>query len=91
MEINLCFAVLMSTTTLGYSNPSKAVNDHCRYLTKREVPHPQNHNKQIEMLFIPEGDVYRLDVLPTIRKTSGYVVEDKEEDFISYSPLSAKM
>jgi len=31
---------------LGYSNPHKAIIDHCRYLTKREVPHPQNPEKR---------------------------------------------
>ena len=45
---------------LGYSNPSKVLNDHCRYVTKRYIPHPQSNNKTIEMTFIPEGDVYRL-------------------------------
>ena len=45
---------------LGYTNPYKAIADHCRYLTKREVPHPQNPEKTIEMNFIPESDVYRL-------------------------------
>lgn len=45
---------------LGYSNPHKAIGDHCRYLTKREVPHPQSVGKTIEMSFIPEGDLYRL-------------------------------
>ena len=38
---------------LGYSNPNKAVLDHCKYLTKRDVPHPQNKYKKIEMNFIP--------------------------------------
>ncbi len=45
---------------LGYSNPHKAIINHCRYLTKREVPHPQNKEKTVEMNFIPEGDLYRL-------------------------------
>ena len=40
---------------LGYSNPSKVLNDHCRYVTKRYIPHPQSNNKTIEMTFIPEG------------------------------------
>jgi len=47
---------------LEYTNSRKAVNDHCRYVTKRYVPHPQSEGKQIEMSFIPEGDVYRLIV-----------------------------
>lgn len=45
---------------LGYTNLSKAVNDHCRCITNRYVPHPQSAEKQIEMLFISEGDIYRL-------------------------------
>ncbi len=45
---------------LGYTNTRKAISDHCRCVTKRYVPHPQSPDKQIEMSFIPEGDVYRL-------------------------------
>lgn len=45
---------------LGYSNTSKAIKDHCRYVTKCYIPHPQSADKQIEMTFIPEGDIYRL-------------------------------
>lgn len=73
---------------LGYSNPNKAVNDHCRAITKRSTP---ISGKIQEINFIPEGDVYRLimksklstaekfeswvmdEVLPTIRKTGGYI------------------
>lgn len=42
---------------LGYSNPNKAVNDHCRAITKRSTP---ISGKIQEINFIPEGDVYRL-------------------------------
>ena len=45
---------------LGYSNPRDALYKHCRCVAKRDVPHPQSPDKQIEMSFIPEGDVYRL-------------------------------
>ena len=45
---------------LGYANPNKAISDHCRYITKRSTPHPQSPNKMIAMVFITEGDVYRL-------------------------------
>lgn len=45
---------------LGYDQPHKAIDRHCRYGTKRTVPHPQSSEKTIEMLFIPEGDIYRL-------------------------------
>lgn len=45
---------------LGYKKPANAVTDHCRYTLKRSIPHPQNPDKQLEMLFISEGDLYRL-------------------------------
>lgn len=73
---------------LGYSNPRKALLDHCKGVTKRDTP----TNGGIQALsFIHEGDVYRLithsklpsaekfeswvfdEVLPTICKTGGYV------------------
>lgn len=76
---------------LGYTNPNKAINDHCRAITKRSTP---ISGKMQEINFIAEGDVYRLithskmekaeqferwvfdEVLPTIRKTGGYVNND---------------
>lgn len=45
---------------LKYTRPNDAITAHCRYTVKRSIPHPQAPDKQIEMLFIPEGDVYRL-------------------------------
>lgn len=64
---------------LGYSNPSRSVNAHCRYLTKRYVPHPQASDKTLEMLFIPEGDVYRLiarSKLPTAERFESWVFDE---------------
>lgn len=79
------------TKALGYSNSSKAIKDHCRWVTKRYIPHPQNNTKVLNVNVIPEGDLYRLisnselesaekfeswvfdEVLPTIRKTGGYI------------------
>lgn len=78
-------------TALGYAIPSKAINTHCKGVSKTEVP--TNGGKQ-EMLFIPEGDLYRLithsklpqsekfeswifdEVLPTIRKHGMYATEE---------------
>lgn len=77
---------------LGYTNPNKAINDHCRAITKRSTP---VSGKIQEINFIPEGDIYRLvahsklptaerfekwvfdEVLPTIRKTGGYVFDEQ--------------
>lgn len=78
---------------LGYSIPSKAVNTHCKGVSKMEVP--TNGGIQ-EMLVITEGDIYRLitksklpsaekfeswvfdEVLPQIRKTGGYIPIEEE-------------
>lgn len=87
---------------LGYKNPSKALSDHCKGVTKRYTPTASG--KQ-EMNFIPEGDIYRLaakselsgaerfeswifdEVLPSIRKTGGYIAGQEQ---LSPSELMAK-
>lgn len=64
---------------LGYINPSKAVSDHCRCITKRYIPHPQSNTKQIEMNFINEADLYRLIVgstLPSATQFETWVFEE---------------
>ncbi len=48
------------TKALGYANTCSALAAHCKHVTKRYIPHPQNSDKQIEMSFIPEDDVCRL-------------------------------
>lgn len=45
---------------LGYSNAPDALSRHCRCIVKCDIPHPQSPNKEIEMTFITEGDMYRL-------------------------------
>lgn len=73
-------------SALKYSNISKAINDHCPHITKRYIgvetgtkadgtPAIQN----VQMNFIPEGDIYRLVVrskLPTAIKFEGWVFDD---------------
>ena len=54
------FCGLDAASALGYAKPRNAIQAHCRYALKRGVPHPQTPGKTIEMLFIPEGDLYRL-------------------------------
>ncbi len=64
---------------LGYAVPRKAVLDHCRCVLKRNAPHPQSPNKQIEMSFIPEGDVYRLithSKLPGAERFESWVFDE---------------
>lgn len=91
--------------SLGYDQPSKAVSRHCPHGTKCTIGVETGKKadgspaiQEIEMTFVPEGDVYRLiarsklptaeqferwvfdEVLPTIRKTGGYV--NNEDQFI---------
>ncbi len=79
---------------LGYTNPNKAINDHCRAITKRSTP---ISGKMQEINFISEGDIYRLaaksklpdaekfeswifdEVLPTIRRHGAYMTEQTLE------------
>ena len=64
---------------LGYGQPYKAIERHCRYGMKRTIPHPQNINKNIEMLFITESDVYRLIMkskLPSAERFEKWVCEE---------------
>lgn len=82
---------------LGYAIPSKAVNTHCKGVSKMEAP--TAGGKQ-EMLFITEGDMYRLithsklpeaeqferwvfdEVLPTIHKHGAYLTPETLENAI---------
>lgn len=77
---------------LGYSNPSKATNDHCKNAIK--IWGNDSLGRQQEFKVIPEGDIYRLviksqlpaaerfeswifdEVLPSIRKHGVYAVDE---------------
>lgn len=67
--------------SLGYSegNWRSTLSRKCRCVSKCNVPHPQNQNKEIMMNFIPEGDVYRLIVsskLPSAEKFESWVFDE---------------
>ena len=84
------FAANDVARALGYSNPSKATNDHCKNAVMRRGNDSLGREQEIK--FVPEGDVYRLivrsqlpsaerfekwvfdEVLPEIRKTGKYEV-----------------
>lgn len=83
---------------LGYTNPSKAISDHCKGVTKRYIP--TNGGNQ-EMNVIPEGDIYRLaakselpgaeefegwifdEVLPTVQKHGAYMTPATIEEALT--------
>lgn len=76
---------------LGYTNPQKAIRDHCKGVNETFIP--TNGGKQLAKV-IPEGDVYRLithsklpsaeeferwvfdEVLPSIRKHGAYLTSE---------------
>lgn len=64
---------------LGYAKPQNAIDRHCRCALKRGIPHPQSPDKTIEMLFIPEGDIYRLAAkseLPGAEKFESWIFDE---------------
>lgn len=84
--------------SLGYAIPSKAINTHCKGVSKMEVP--TNGGIQ-QMLMITEGDIYRLithsklpnsekfeewvfdEVLPSIRKHGMYATETTIDNILN--------
>lgn len=64
---------------LGYTRPNDAVVSHCRCTAKHRIPHPQSADKTIEMLFITEGDIYRLAArskLPGAEKFESWIFDE---------------
>lgn len=66
---------------LGYSNSSKAVSMHCRYIRKEVIEtHSQNGNMvKTQTSLIPEGDIYRLIIksqLPNAEKFESWVFDE---------------
>lgn len=82
---------------LGYANTSKAIKDHCRYITKRYTPHPQSKNKSLEVNMIPEGDIYRLIIkskLPKAQEFERWVMDEvlpQIRQTGGYMPVSQEM
>ena len=73
------FVALDITNILGYKNSRKATKDHCRWVTKCYVLHPQSVEKVIEVNTIPKGDVYRLiacSELPAAREFESWVFDE---------------
>lgn len=71
---------------LGYSNTSKAINDHCKGITKRYIGVETGKKsdgsivtQEVQVNFIPEGDIYRLIIrskLPTAEKFESWVFDE---------------
>jgi len=71
---------------LGYTNPRKAIRDHCPHGTKRSVGVQTGLQadgtkvmQNIELKYIPEGDLYRLIIrskLPSVEKFEQWVFDE---------------
>lgn len=64
---------------LGYKDTTKAVKQHCRWVAKRHIPHPQSKDKELEVNIIPEGDMYRLitnSELPSAERFESWVFDE---------------
>ncbi len=90
---------------LGYRNPSRDINRHCKKMVERCTT--DSVGRQQKMLFIPEPDIYRMVmrsnlpsaetfeewvvevVLPTIRKTGSYITPQKLDELLA-DPTSAE-
>jgi prophage antirepressor-like protein len=90
------FPATECAVVLGYKNPRKAIIDHCRCVTKRDTPHPQNPQKTMERSFIPEGDLYRLIIrskLPEAVRFEAWVCDEilpsirKHGAYVTYDTL----
>lgn len=66
-------------SSLGYINTSKAIKDHCKRGSERNVTHPQNPTKTIKMIYIPESDIFRLAAkskLPQAEEFENWIYEE---------------
>lgn len=64
---------------LGYTNPSKAINDHCRGDLTKRYPIVDALGRTQGAIFIPESDLYRLvfsSKLPTAEKFTDWVTKE---------------
>ena len=64
---------------LGYKDATNAIKQHCRWVVKHHLPHPQNPQKEITKNFIPEGDLYRLiarSKLPAAERFERWVFDE---------------
>lgn len=64
---------------LGYRDSTNAIKQHCRWVVKHHIPHPQSKNKELEVNVIPEGDIYRLvtnSELPSAEYFESWVFDD---------------
>ncbi|EPY6430860.1 phage antirepressor KilAC domain-containing protein [Clostridium sporogenes] len=73
------FVAIDIAKSLGYKDTTNAIKQHCRWVVKHHIPHPQSKNKTIEVNVIPEGDMYRLitnSELPSAERFETWVFDE---------------
>nr|WP_278001100.1 BRO family protein [Clostridium botulinum] len=73
------FVAIDIAKSLGYKDTTNAIKQHCRWVVKHHIPHPQSKNKTIEVNVIPEGDMYRLitnSELPSAEKFESWIFDE---------------
>ena len=64
---------------LGYTNPSKALTDHCKGDLTKRYPITDTLGRSQEAIFIPESDLYRLifrSKLPSAERFTDWVTRE---------------
>ena len=91
------FVAMDVAKALGYNNPAEAIRDHCKKANK--ISHHSKPLPPVNMLIIPESDMYRLVMrskLPAVEKFQDWVVEEvlpsirKTGSYSIKTPLSRK-
>lgn len=70
---------------LGYKDPTNAIKQHCRWVMKHPISHPQSKTKTLEVNIIPEEDLYTLiqrSALSNIQKQELLGSLNLEEKFV---------
>lgn len=64
---------------LGYKDPKNTIKNRCKKGRVSEIPHPQNKEKSLKVMVIPESDIYRLIVgskLESAQKFESWVMDE---------------
>lgn len=64
---------------LGYSDTVNAIKQHCQWVVKHHLPHPQSPSKTLQVSVIPKGDVLRLisqSHLPAAQEFNHWLFDD---------------
>ncbi|HEL5284720.1 TPA: phage repressor protein [Clostridioides difficile] len=79
IDRKLYFVATDIAKSLGYKDTTNAIKQHCKWVVKHHIPHPQSKIKTLEVNIIPEGDMYRLvsnSELQSAEKFESWIFDD---------------